>query len=105
MKLMALTKGKHIVEEINGVRCSIVEKGATQERTHFIKTLLEFNGLEVMTIQAEDQTFTIGVADVIFNIVIAVYNQSLKTPQGTKVSPAYWRQTTTEATSDYWNVK
>jgi len=105
MKLMALTKGKHIVEEINGVRCSIVEKGATPDRMQFIKSLLEFNGIEVKAIQAEDQTYTIGVTDVVFNIVIAVYNQSLKTPQGTKVSPAYWRQLTEEATSDYWNVK
>ena len=102
---MVLTKGKHIVEEIEGVRCSIVEKGSTQERMTFIKNILEFNKLEVKTIQAEDQTFTIGVTDVVFNIVIAVYNQSLKTQRGAKVSPAYWRQATIEATSDYWIAK
>lgn len=102
---MALTKGKHIVEEISGVRCSIVEKGVTSDRMTFIKTLLEFNGLEVKTLQAEDQTYTIGVTDLVFNIVIAVYNQSLKTPQGTKVSPAYWRQITETAAADYWNVR
>jgi len=102
---MALTKGKHIVEEINGVRCSIVEKSVTKERMEFIKSLLELNKLEVAVAQAEDQTYTVGVSDLVFNIVIAVYNQSLRTPQGLKVSPAYWRQTTTEASSDYWNVK
>ena len=102
---MVLTKGKHIVEEINGVRCSIVEKGATQERVTFIKSLLEFNGFEVMIAQGEDQTHTVGVTDIIFNIVIAIYNQSLRTPQGEKVSPAYWRQLTTTSSSDYWNVK
>ncbi len=102
---MILIKGKHIVEEINGTRCSIVEKGATQERMTFIKNLLEFNGLEVMIVQAEDQTYTVGVTDLIFNIVIAVYNQSLRTPQGQKVSPAYWRQLTTTPNSDYWNFE
>jgi hypothetical protein len=102
---MALTKGKHIVEEINGVRCSIVEKGATKERMEFIKNLLEFNKLEVSIALAEDQTYTVGVSDIVFNIIIAIYNQSLHTPQGLIVSPAYWRQTTTEASSDYWNVK
>jgi hypothetical protein len=102
---MALSKGKHVVEEISGVRCSIVEKGVTTERMTFIKSLLEFNGLEVKSIQAEDQTYTVGVTNLVFNIVIAVYNQSLKTPQGTKVSPAYWRQITEAASADYWNVK
>jgi hypothetical protein len=102
---MVLTKGKHIVEEIDGVRCSIIEKGATQERMEFIKSLLGFNGLEVITSETEGQTYTIGVTNIVFNILIAVYNQSLKTPQKTKVSPAYWRQQTTEATPDYWNFK
>ena len=102
---MTLTKGKHIVEEINGTRCSIVEKGATQERITFIKSLLELNGLEVMVAQAEDQTYTVGVTDLIFNIVIAIYNQSLHTPQGEKVSPAYWRQLTATPTLDYLNFK
>ena len=102
---MALTKGKHIVEEIGGVRCSVVEKGITAERMAFIKSLLEFNGLDVKTSQAEDQTYAVGVTDEVFNIVIAVYNQSLKTPQGAKVSPAYFRQLTENPVSEYWNFK
>ena len=40
---MALNKGKHIVEEIDGVRCSLVEKGVSPERTEFLKKILEKN--------------------------------------------------------------
>ena len=40
---MALNKGKHIVEEIDGVRCSVVEKGVSPERMEFLKKLLEIN--------------------------------------------------------------
>ena len=34
-------KSKHIVEEIDGVRCTIVEKGAEPARVEFLKKLLE----------------------------------------------------------------
>ena len=36
---MALNKGKHIVEEIDGVRCSLVEKGVSPTRTEFLKKI------------------------------------------------------------------
>ena len=36
-------KAKHIVEEINGTRCTVVEKGATAGRVDFLRELLEFN--------------------------------------------------------------
>ena len=39
-------KAKHIVEEINGIRCTIVEKGAIAGRIDFLKNLLEFNKFE-----------------------------------------------------------
>ena len=38
---MALNKGKHLVEEIDGVRCTVVEKGITAERAQFLKNILE----------------------------------------------------------------
>ena len=41
-------KGKHIVEEINGTRCTIVEKGVIAGRIDFLKNLLEFNKFEVL---------------------------------------------------------
>ncbi len=107
---MAL-KAKHIVEEINGVRCTIVEKGVTSERVEFLKSLLEFNNFEVLVSEDKKETedaltlFTVGVTDLVFNPVIAVYELSLKTPDGKKVSPAYWEQKTTDSVDEYWEFK
>jgi hypothetical protein len=100
-------KAKHIVEEISGVRCTIVEKGAVADRIDFLKKLLEFNKYEVMVaeealVEGSPALFTIGVTDLVFNPVIAVYEMALKTPDGQKVSPAYWNQYTTECIDEYW---
>ena len=101
-------QAKHIVEEISGTRCTIVEKGATAQRVEFLKKLLTFNGFEVMTTEdkKEDEsavvTFTIGVTDLVFNPVISVYEMSLKTPSGERVSPAYWDQLKPEIVDQYW---
>lgn len=101
-------KAKHIVEEINGIRCTIVEKGATASRIDFLKKLLEFNHFEVIVtaeaaIEAAPALFTIGVTDLVFNPVIAVYELSLKTADGKKVSPAYWNQYSTDSIDEYWD--
>ena len=104
-------KAKHIVEEINGVRCTVVEKGATQKRVDFLKDLLEFNKFEVLVSEDKKETedaptlFTIGVTDIVFSPVIAVYEMSLKTPDGKRVSPAYWEQKTTEIIDEYWEFR
>ena len=104
-------KAKHIVEEINGVRCTVVEKGATQKRVDFLKGLLEFNKFEVLVAEDKKETedaptlFTIGVSDIVFSPVIAVYEMSLKTPDGKRVSPAYWEQKTTEIVDEYWEFE
>lgn len=45
---MALNKN-HEFEEVNGVKCGIVEKNAKPDRVAFLKGLLEYNGFEVMT--------------------------------------------------------
>lgn len=100
-------KAKHIVEEINGTRCTVVEKGATAGRVDFLKKLLEFNQFEVIVadeaiVEDSPALFTIGVTDLVFNPVIAVYEMSLKTSDGKKVSPAYWNQYTTECIDEYW---
>jgi len=103
-----MLQAKHIVEEISGTRCTIVEKGATAQRVEFLKNLLTFNGFEVLTSEdkREDETtpvvFTIGVTDLVFNPVIAVYEMYLKTPEGEKVSPAYWEQKTAKIVDQYW---
>ena len=104
-------KAKHIVEEINGVRCTVVEKGATQNRVDFLKNLLEFNNLEVLVAEDKKETedaptlFTLGVTDIVFHAVIAVYEMKLKTPDGKRVSPAYWEQKTTEIVDEYWEFR
>ena len=40
----------HLFEELNGVKCAIVEKNASQSRVDFLKKLLELNGFEVVVI-------------------------------------------------------
>jgi len=104
-------KAKHTVEEINGIRCTLVEKGISSERCGFLKSLLEFNKFEVQVSEdkkeAEDAptTFTIGVTNLEFNPVIAVYEMSLSTPDGSKVSPDYWDQKTGYSIDQYWLTK
>ena len=43
-----LNKEAHALEDINGIRCAVVEKNVTPERTAFLKNLLEGNGYTVM---------------------------------------------------------
>ena len=92
----------HTVEEINGVRCSVVEKKISEERAMFLKKVLEYNKLNVQTIKAEDGTYTIGVDNIIFNPVHAIYNRSLKTLEGKVLTPAYWFGTQ-QQNEYYWN--
>ncbi|MFA5328304.1 MAG: hypothetical protein WC384_10985 [Prolixibacteraceae bacterium] len=106
---MPLNKGKHIIEEIDGVRCSLVEKGVSSDRTEFLKKLLELNGYTVkVAAEGETETFKIGVTDLLFNPVVDVYKRSLKSFTGHKVTPAYWLQESdkeTEAEVNYWTFK
>jgi hypothetical protein len=46
---MAINKN-HEFEELNGVKCAVVEKNASQERVDFLKPLLELNGFTVIVI-------------------------------------------------------
>jgi hypothetical protein len=106
---MPLNKIKHIVSEIDGVRCSIVETGATKERIDFLKEILEHNKFEVKVLEekkeGEDKTFTIGVTDILFNIVFAIYERSLKSVDNFKMTPAYWLQRTTVFDPRYWLMR
>lgn len=106
---MALNKGKHLIEEMDGIRCSIVEKGVSPERAEFLKNLLELNGYEVKILAEIDlSSFKIGVTDLLFNPVIDVYERRLKSPSGKRITPAYWLQLSdkeTEAEVNYWNFK
>ncbi len=110
---MAINKN-HEFEELDGVKCGIVEKNVSSERVYFLKKLLEYNGYAVVVVPsppakaapvvksetgeepapppAASETFTIGVTDYTFNPINAVYGRSLKTPDGHFVTPAYWQQ-------------
>ena len=105
---MAINNAKHIVSEINGVRCTIIETGATLDRIAFLTDLLNFNNLDVKEMQEVSEVeggelkYTIGVTDLIFNPVFAVYERLLKTREGTFVTPGYWKQECTECDPRYW---
>lgn len=105
---MSLTKGKHIVEEINGIRCTIVEKGTKKERVDFLKELLETNKFEVKVSEdkkpdnSDETTYTIGVTDIMFNPVYAIYERTLLSKEGKKISPAYWNQVSDTVDLRYW---
>ena len=104
-------KAKHIVEELGGKRCTIVEKGVEKNRVDFLQTLLQNNQFEVVVeevAKTEESTlplYTIGVTDLVFNPVIAVYELALKTPAGAPVTAGYWNQESTESIKEYWLVK
>jgi len=50
-----------------------------------------------------EPTFVLGVTDIIFNPVVAVYNRILKTFEGKRVTADYWNQMTTKAEPNYWD--
>ncbi len=111
---MAINKN-HEFEELDGVKCGIVEKNVVPERVTFLKKLLEYNGFTVVAVPspppkaapaakpAEGElavpvappetpsTFTVGVTDYTFNAINAVYGRLLHTPDGHIVTPAYWQ--------------
>jgi hypothetical protein len=98
----------HLFEELNGVKCAIVEKNVGGERVEFLRGILEFNGYTVVVvgspppkaaapvveapIVAAPATFTLGVTDVMFNAVNAIFGRLLRAPGGHVVTLAYWQQ-------------
>lgn len=114
---MALNKN-HEFEELDGVKCGIVEKNVSSERTAFLKGLLEENGYTVVVMPSppakitpiqkvtegeaendgaaiaieKEKTFTVGVTDYTFNSINAIFGRSLKTKNGDIVTLAYWNQ-------------
>ena len=110
----------HLFEELNGVKCGIAEKNVPGERAAFLKDLLEANGFEVVvaaspppkaapaqpgTVPAATaetapvspmpvapETFTVGVTDITFNPINAIFGRLLRTRNGHVVTLAYWHQ-------------
>jgi hypothetical protein len=114
---MALNKN-HEFEDLDGIRCGIVEKNVTAERLAFLKELLEQNGYTVVAVPSpppkaaaapppkegeaaspsaeaavdRPETFTVGVTDTTFNWVNAIFGRQLKIRDGHIVTLAYWYQ-------------
>ena len=108
---MALDSGKHTEKVISEIRCKVIEKEASKERLDFLKDLLEFNGFEVVfeeekkKVEEDPTTYIIGVTDITFNPVLAVYKFLLKTKDGRKVSPAYYNQISDDTRPEYYELK
>ena len=108
LKDMAIDNAKHIIGEIDSVRCTIVETGATLERVAFLNDLLNFNNLEtkelkeISDIPGEESKYTIGVTNLLFNPVFAIYERQLKNREGTFVTPGYWKQECIDCDPRYW---
>lgn len=116
-KIMAINKN-HEFEELDGSKCSIVEKNASQARVDFLNDLLQFNNYTVVIVDSPPakviavaaatpvsaeiieepiqpiapSTFTVGVTDVSFNPTNAIFGRLLKTKDRRVVTLAYWQQ-------------
>ncbi|MCS6990940.1 MAG: hypothetical protein NZL95_03680 [Chitinophagales bacterium] len=100
---MAINKN-HEFDELNGIKCAIVERRVSADRAAFLKSLLEANGYEVVVVpagakggavdagQAAEERYDVGVTDVTFNAVNAVFGRMLRTAKGQVVTLAYWLQ-------------
>lgn len=108
---MAINNLKHIIGEIDGIRCTIIETGVSGERAAFLRQLLEFNNLEVREliipseVPEEEPKYTIGVTDIVFNPVFAIYERQLMTPEGSFVTPGYWFQECIDCDPRYWLIR
>ena len=113
---MAINRN-HEFEELDGIKCAVVEKNVSKCRVDFLKRLLEFNQYKVVmqpspapkaspaavtvvssgdtsveAIPQAPETFTVGVTDVMFNAINAIFGRLLKTPDGHIATLAYWNQ-------------
>jgi hypothetical protein len=114
----------HEFEELDGIKCAIVEKNVSPQRVEFLRSLLLYNGYEVVVTASPapkaapvpksgppadgdaqstsqplnlstpqpPETFTVGVTDITFNPINAIFGRSLHTPDKHVVTLAYWQQ-------------
>ena len=145
---MAINKN-HEFDDLDGVKCAIVERNVLPERVAFLKNLLEYNRFTVVVVPSPPpkpvaapvsltatattqtpvstepaapapslvttettpainaplpaeitepapppppETFTVGVTDVTFNAINAIFGRLLHTKDGHVVTLAYWQQ-------------
>jgi hypothetical protein len=112
----------HLFEDLNGVKCAIVEKNVVPARVDFLRQILEYNRYIVVVVPSPppktpsaatapaapaegpapvdtpaSTTSTVGVTDVMFNPINAIFGRLLKTPDGHIVTLAYWQQKENES--------
>ncbi|MEZ5014338.1 MAG: hypothetical protein R2794_08610 [Chitinophagales bacterium] len=101
----------HTFDELDGIKCAIVEKNATPARVDFLRTILAGNGYTVVVVPTPPaknadaeapapETFTIGVTDVTFNPTNAIYGRLLRNKDGHIITPAYWSQSESDTLDD-----
>jgi len=102
-------EGKHQFGSIGEQRVTFVEKKIEEERLHFLKNLLEYNGFEVIVdelkrkSEEEPQLYNLGVTDMVFNPTVYVFQRRLKTLDGQHiVNQDYWNQVSSDAKPQYW---
>jgi len=126
---MAINKN-HEFEDLDGVKCAIVEKNVSAERVAFLQNLLAYNSYKVIVVTSPPPkavaaakpapvaetttavaeiaapqptppaTFTVGVTDVTFNATNAVFGRLLHARNGQVVTLAYWLQKTNVSLED-----
>ena len=107
---MAINKN-HEFEDLDGIKCAIVERNCNPDRVAFLKYLLEGNRYTVVVVASPPPkaakpaadaesipspevpaTFTVGVTDVTFNPTNAIFGRLLRTSDGHVVTMAYYQQ-------------
>jgi hypothetical protein len=91
---MAINKN-HEFEDLNGIKCAIVVRNVSVDRVTFLKNILQYNGYTIVVVEVnatpakttegvtENETsqlpslYTIGVSDVTFNVINAVFGSFL----------------------------
>ena len=124
---MALNQN-HTFEELGDTKCSIVEKNCTAQRVAFLEKLLIQNKFDVTIVKSPPpklsakpqpvadialsspssdlpETYTVGVTDLCFNTINAIYNRELKTFEGKIVTPDYWNQSGSVSNDESWYWK
>lgn len=124
---MAINKN-HEFEDLDGVKCAIVERNVTAERLAFLQSILTFNNYTLVVVPSPPpktttpaagsdtavadaapapETFTVGVTDVMFNVTNAIFGRLLKTPDGHVVTLAYWegREAVSQDAIPYYEKK
>ena len=116
----------HTFEDLGETKCAIVEKNCSTERADFLKQLLEFNKYTVIVVPSPPakvvakpvaegetptplppapETFTVGVTDVTFSPINAVFKRELKIETGQVVTKEYWNQRETTIKKEEWYWK